>query len=116
MKKFMLRVMPIVLVALVVFGSSVFALDVNTTFNNRGDTSSSAVNMVNRVWGIVLTVLQVLAVAAIVFAGVRYMFAGADQKAEIKSGLLVLAIGAILVFGASMVVRALLRVTNEVTQ
>mgnify|MGYP001624560230 CR=1 FL=1 len=116
MKKFMLRVMPIVLVALVVFGSSVFALDVNTTFNNRGDASSSAVNMVNRVWGIVLTVLQVLAVAAIVFAGVRYMFAGADQKAEIKSGLLVLAIGAILVFGASTVVRALLQVTNEVTR
>lgn len=115
MKKFMLRVMPIVLVALVVLTNSVFALDIDSTFNHTNDQSgsSTAEGLITGIWGTVLIVLQVLAVAAIVFAGVKYMFAGADQKAEIKNGLLVLAIGAILVFGASTVVRLLITSVEE---
>ena len=119
MKKFMLRVMPIVLVALVVLSSSVFALDVHSTFNKvnqagQSGGSSTATNFINGVWGTVLTVLQILAVAAVVFAGVKYMFAGADEKANIKNGLLVLALGAIYVFGASTVVKLLINTVEDV--
>ena len=42
------------------------------------------------------------------------MFAGADEKATIKQGLLILAIGAILVFGASTVVKLLIGAVNDV--
>ncbi|MBO5476516.1 MAG: TrbC/VirB2 family protein [Clostridia bacterium] len=115
MKKFMLRVMPIIMVLLVVVATPVFALDLNETFNNNNAGGSNTANrIINNVWGTVLLVLQILAVAAIVFAGVKYMFAGADEKATIKNGLLVLAIGAILVFGASTVVKLLMDVVSEV--
>ncbi len=116
MKKFMLRIIPVVLVALVVISNSVFALDITQTFNqaNQQSHSQTATNFINGVWGTVLTVLQILAVAAIVFAGVKYMFAGADEKANIKNGMLVLAIGAILVFGASTVVRLLIDTVEDV--
>ncbi len=118
MKKFMLRVMPIVLVALVVLAGPVFALDIDNTFNHANDASATdtAGRVINNVWGTVLTVLQILAVAAIVFSGVKYMFAGADEKANIKNGMLVLVVGAILVFGASTVVKLLIGFVNEVNQ
>lgn len=116
MKKFMLRIIPVVLVALVVISNSVFALNIDQTFNqaNQQSHSQTATNFINGVWGTVLTVLQILAVAAIVFSGVKYMFAGADEKANIKNGMLVLAIGAILVFGASTVVKLLIDTVEDV--
>ena len=44
-------------------------------------------------------------IAAVVFAGLRYMFASADQKADIKKSMGILAIGAVLVFGATLLIR-----------
>ncbi len=108
MKKFMLRVMPIVLVAVLVVGGNVFALD---PFNPSGKVGNVE-NAVNNIWGTVLTILRVLAVAAIVFAGVKYMFASAEGKADLKSGMIGLVVGAILVFGASIVVQLIMDAAN----
>lgn len=109
MKKFMLRVMPIVLVALVMLGGSVLAYD---PFNPTGSVGKVE-DLVNNVWGTVLTILRVLAVAAIVFAGVKYMFASAEGKADLKNGMVGLVVGAILVFGASIVVEVIMSAANQ---
>ena len=114
MKKFMLRVMPIVLVALLVAPSVIYG--VYDPLNTNPTTSIGTVdNAVQKIWGTVLTVLQVLAVAAIVFAGVKYMFASAEGKADIKNGMIGLVIGAILVFGASAVIKMIITASQEVT-
>ncbi len=103
MKKFMLRVMPIVLVAvLVLCNGAVYAKKITAITNfaqNIADT--------------VITVVQILAVAAVVLAGVRYMFAGADKKAEIKDSMIVLVVGGILVFAASSVIKIITDVGSE---
>ncbi len=113
MKKFMLRVMPVVLVAFLMLGS-VFA--VYDPLNSAPTQSIGTVDTaVQKVWGTVLTVLQVLAIAAIVFAGVKYMFASAEGKADIKNGMIGLVIGAILVFGASAVIKVIIKASNEIT-
>lgn len=116
MKKFILRVMPIVLVALVLVVGPVFGATpqeiVNKAENSQGVGSID--NAVSSVWSTVLTVLQICAIAAIVFAGVKYMFAAADQKAEIKNGLVGLVVGAILVFAASTVVQFIIDASKEV--
>ena len=109
MKKFMLRVMPIVLVAFVLICGNVFAID---PFNPTGKVGNVE-TVVNNVWGTVLTILRVLAVAAIVFAGVKYMFASAEGKADLKNGMLGLVVGAILVFGASIVVELIMNAANQ---
>lgn len=115
MKKFMLRVMPIVLVAVFIFTGCVFAADVNTIWNNaQGSGVSSVTGAANKIWSTVLLILQICAVAAIVFAGVKYMFASADQKADIKNGMIGLVVGAILVFAASTVVQFIINAANEV--
>lgn len=114
MKKFMLRVMPIVLVAVLVLTGSVFAKTA-TEIMNTTDSIGTVDTAVSRVWGTVLTILQICAVGAIVFAGVKYMFASAENKAEIKNGMIGLVVGAILVFAASTVVQFILKATKEVS-
>ena len=109
MKKFMLRVMPIVLVAFVMLAGPVFAFDIYAPSGTIGKVD----NVVNNVWGTVLTVLRVLAVAAIVFAGVKYMFSGAEGKADFKNGMIGIVVGAILVFGASIVVQLIMDAANQ---
>ena len=118
-KKVFLRVIPVVLVLMVVATSTVFGFgdfDANK-LQNLGDGSSigTADKAVNKIWGTVTLILQVLAVAAIVFAGVRYMFASADGKADIKKQTIGLVVGAILVFGASMIVNFIVNVTKDIT-
>lgn len=110
MKKFMLRVMPIILVAVIMIGNSAFAAV--DPYNPTG-TLKGADTLINNVWGTVLTVLRVLAVAAIVFAGVKYMFASAEGKADIKGGMVGLVIGAVLVFGASIVVEVIMNAASS---
>lgn len=82
----------------------------------NGDGVSSITGAADKVWTTVLTILQIAAVAAIVIAGVRYMFASADQKADIKKGMIGLVIGAVLVFAASTVVQFILTASKQIMQ
>ena len=114
MKKFMLRVMPIVLMCLLLV-APVFAAPYDPLSGDPNQTIDDVDTAVQKIWGTVLTVLQVCAVAALVFAGVKYMFASADGKAEIKNGMLGLVVGAILVFGASAVIKFIVNASTAVT-
>lgn len=115
MKKFMLRVMPIALVALLVLPSVIWGAGYDPLNGKPNQTITTIDTAVQQIWGTVLTVLQVLAVAALVFAGVKYMFASAEGKADIKNGMIGLVIGAILVFGASAVIKMIIKASEEVT-
>ncbi len=120
MKKFLLRVMPVIAVLLVVVVSTVnpvlaarTATDIENLAGGTNDGVATVNNAVNKIWSTILTVLQIAAVAAIVYAGVKYMFAAAEDKAEIKQGLIGLAVGAILVFGASTIVQFILKAQTD---
>ena len=69
----------------------VFA-DISVDFPTGSGSIGTVDTGVKKVWGTVTTIVQILAFAAVVFAGLRYMFASADQKADIKKGLGMLAI------------------------
>lgn len=81
-----------------------------------GNVSNNIRTPIERTWGIILVVLQVASVSGVIFAGVRYMFASADQKADLKKSLLHLAIGMVIVFGASTVVKIVTDVFDDVTR
>ena len=114
MKK-LLKVLPVVFV-ICLFATSVFALDANQAAVTV--TGGSAANGIKataqNAWQTVASVLQILSVAAVVFAGVRYMFASADQKADIKKGMIILVIGAVLVFGATTILKVVQNAANSV--
>ena len=70
-------------------------------------------NSAERIFGTIATVVQVLAIAGVVILGVRYMFAGASDKANIKQTLLYAIIGLVLVFAASTVLKIFMNAGNE---
>ena len=102
MKK-LIKILPVVMVVCLMV-TSVFAIPVPTDSSITGTSTATGVtSAAKNIWGTIVTIVQILAVAAVVFAGVRYMFASADQKADIKKSMGILAIGAILVFGATLI-------------
>ena len=118
-KKWILAIIPVVLVLLVV-STNVFAFDQFTTDKinsalSGSEASGNASGAIKSVWGTVLLILQILAVAAIIIAGIRYMFASADAKADIKKQTIGLMVGAVLVFGASSIINLIISITSDVT-
>ena len=112
-------VIPVVLVLLVVsnnvFAFNQMAVDKIDLALQNATPSASAQSSILKVWGTVLLILQILSVAAIVIAGVRYMFASADAKADIKKQTITLVVGAVLVFGASGIINMITSISNDLT-
>ena len=114
MKKLM-KILPVVMMVCVVF-TNVFAIPSNTLGDaiDGGTAAGDITDAAKNIWSTIATIIQILAIAAVVFAGLRYMFASADQKADIKKSMGVLAIGAVLVFGATLVLQLIANATNSV--
>lgn len=73
-------------------------------------------NTMKNTWATVATIVQILAVACVVFAGVRYMLSAADQRADIKQGMIFLAVGATIIFGATSLIRLVASSFNSIVQ
>jgi len=115
----MKKVTMLLLICLVVFavGSVVYAAtgDTNVSLPIGTNGSSSIMKTtLSRTWATITVVVQVLSMGCIVFAGVRYMFASADKKADIKRGLTMLVIGSILVFATSTITGYFVNVANQI--
>lgn len=102
-------------VTLFVVGN-VYGISVPSANEIQGNEISNVTGLAKDVWSTVATILQILAVAAVVVAGVRYMFASADAKADIKKQTVILIVGAILVFGATTILQFVTNLTTEALQ
>lgn len=115
MKKFN-KIMTVLMVAVAVFAfvSPVFGVtfDKDIISSAGDDADPTVAGVANKIWGTVALVVQILAIAAVVFAGLRYMFASADAKADIKKQTVILVIGAVLVFGATWLIQLVSDVTK----
>ena len=82
--------------------------------NSGNDVMTGITDTVDEVWGSVILIVQVTSVACVVLAGVRYMFASADKKADIKKGIMYLVIGATFVFAATTVIKFVFNIGNSI--
>ena len=117
-KKIILRLIPVLLLCLTIVsatcGTVVFADGgVLIEYPEAGDEITNVTSLAKNIWSTVTVVAQIIAFVAIIFAGIRYMFASADAKADIKKQTVILVVGAIFVFGASTVVQLLMNIFNE---
>ena len=112
MKKFMLRVMPIVLVALVMLSGWTYAID--PVEPPKGNEIKGLTGVASDFWTTFASIVQILAVVAVVIAGVRYMFASADTKADIKQQTIILVVGAVLVFAAVPILQFVQKIANDI--
>lgn len=114
-KKIMLRVLPVLMILMVVLVGNLSAVNVPADPSTLQSTGSATVNaMAKNIWGTVALIVQILAIAAIVFAGVRYMFASADAKADIKQQTIILLVGALLVFAAVPIINFVTKAASDV--
>lgn len=109
--KIFLKVMP-VLMAVVLMSASVFGIQPNLP-TTGGSGLTEITDLAGSIWATVSTIIQILAIAAIIIAGVRYMFASADTKADIKKQTIILVAGAILVFAAVPIAKFIGDVANN---
>lgn len=70
---------------------------------------------VTRVWKSFSLAIQLIAVGSVVFAGLRYMFASADRKADIKQSTMYIIIGAVIIFGLTYIVDKVAMLFNRLT-
>lgn len=115
-KKIMLWILPLLVVGCLMVTSGVFAANLEFDISNvteGGSASDTVTGLASSIWGTISLVAQILAVIAIIFAGVRYMFASADSKADIKKQTVTLIIGAVLVFGAGLVINLITGVVDD---
>lgn len=99
-KKILLRILPILMIGLLLVTSNVFAVEVSAGAPGGGNAVKQVTQLGKNIWSTITVIVQIAAIAAIVFAGVRYMFASADDKADIKKQTVILVVGAALVFAA----------------
>lgn len=113
--KKLIKVLSVLFACTLVF-ANVFALsinDVDKPFTSSGDKITAVDDAVGSIWKTVKVIVQILAVAAVVFAGLRYMFASSDAKADIKRSMGILALGAILVFASTTVIGFVVNVSKD---
>jgi hypothetical protein len=122
MKKFtkiLLKMLPIFLVVVVLLAPVVSATVTNNgiavTMPGSNGSIGKIDNAAKAIWGTIQTVVQILAIAAVIIAGVRYMLAGPNDKADIKKQTVALVFGAILVFAAVPVINFIIGIFNQVT-
>lgn len=114
-KKIILRILPVLLVLVLVITPNVFAADAITAgVPAGGDKINNITNLGGSIWSTIQVIVQIAAIAAIVFAGVRYMFASADDKANIKKQTVILIVGAALVFAAVPIASFIQSTANQV--
>ena len=113
-KKIMLKVIPVLFLVFMVFVSTSGVFGVDPVAPTNGTSSSKISGLTGNIWSTAVVVIQTVAIASIVLAGIRYMFAPADVKADIKSQTIILVVGAILVFAAVPIAKFISGAATEI--
>lgn len=68
----------------------------------------------DRIWNTAIYVARVAAFAGIFMLGVRYIFANADKKADLKKSLMPVIIGIMIFFGSTFIIDFVKRAFEEI--
>ncbi len=68
------------------------------------------------VWGVAKVILQVSAVAALIFVGIKYMYSSSENKADLKKSLTMVVIGVIIVFGSTIVIDVIKKIFEDLSK
>ena len=105
MKKNVIRFFSTMMVALLGMSSLSYANLADPTFTDP--SSSSLKNVGNNVLGIIQWVGWGIAIGMLLYIGIKYLMASANEKADLKKGAINYVIGAILIAAASTITYAI---------
>ena len=84
-------------------------------FTSEGSAGETLNGLFGNVWSAIQTIANFVALVMVVVAGIRYMFASADQKADIKKQTVILIVGAIFIFAAGNIVKLIASAAQAIT-
>ena len=107
-----------VVLMLVCISTNVFAaFDVNQISASADTNADTAItNIGSTILTIVTNVGMILAIIIVAILGVKYMMGSTEEKAEYKKTLMPYLIGAVLVFGASAIGKAVINLGTSLIQ
>lgn len=116
MLKKALKALPVLILIMVFVIAPNFMVSVNGSDfpNETVPNNQTLTKTLGKTWATVATVVQIVSVACVVILGVRYMLASADQRADIKKGLIMVVTGSIFVFGAATVAKFIAGAGKEI--
>lgn len=120
MKKTKKMVSVMIMVVMILFTMSAFvrvsASVVNTVIGQMGDIDGSKAPGVAQIGGQIASILTtvgiVVAVIVLLILGIKYMMGSASEKAEYKKTMIPYLVGALLVLGASSIVKIVFSTIN----
>lgn len=113
-----IKIILIVSFIIMFFVGHVFAVDVGDpdrpSWPESEDLTNSGITVrASMIWNTFENIAQILAIGAIVFAGIRYMFSSADNRADIKIQTVILVFGGAIVFAAVPLIKFIVAAINE---
>ena len=78
--------------------------------------SSSALNgVMSKVLGVVKAIATAFAIGMLLYVGIKYVMASANEKADLKKGSISYVIGAVIIFGATGLITIAQNLAKEVS-
>lgn len=120
MKKLTKILTVILLVAMIL---TTFTTIVNASYSDQVDGlfdvdaegTDGIMNVGGNIVSIVTTIGIIVAVVVLLVLGIKYMMGSASEKAEYKKTMIPYLVGAILIFGASAIAKAVIAISENLT-
>lgn len=111
--------MMIISISVVSFGADEKAGKIDTILNGlNGNADVSTTNIMN-LGNSIVTVVQVagivIAVVILLILGIKYMMGSAEEKADYKKSMIPYIVGAVIIFGATSIVKVVYDIASAVT-
>lgn len=115
-KTLLLIFMPIIIIITqnIVYATLGGQLDTGIYNQVTSEQATELDNTLYKIAGTIITILQVAAMAGVVVTGVKYMYAGSEDKGKIKQTLIWVVVGAIFVFAAPKIINLITGAGNGV--
>ena len=107
----------LVVVMMTMFTTMVKAADdtVGQLFNTQASNTEGLVNVGGNIVSVITTIGIIVAVIVLLVLGIKYMMGSAAEKAEYKKTMIPYLVGAVLIFGASAIAKAVIAMTGSLT-
>lgn len=115
------KIISIVILSIIVLAAltmPVFATDASVvdTLMGGGSADTSGLQTVGaNIISIITTIGIIVAVGVLLVLGIKYMMGSAAEKAEYKKTMIPYLIGAVIIFGASAIAKAVISMSQSIT-
>lgn len=88
---------------------------VDDLFNQNAKGTTGIKTVGGQIVSIVTTIGIIIAVIVLLILGIKYMMGSASEKAEYKKTMIPYLVGAVLIFGASAIAKAVITISGNLT-